>query len=133
MAGCWNQVGENIIGSKGTSQPNRQIILGADRWRYRAEGTPRSSTQIEHDILFDAIVNNKPITNSTAENGAKSTMTAILGRMACYSGQMLEWDAALNGQNNLFPDKLAWDAMPKVLPDANGYYPRAMPGQTQVL
>jgi hypothetical protein len=60
-------------------------------------------------------------------------MTAILGRMACYSGQMLEWDAALNGQNNLFPDKLAWDAMPKVLPDANGYYPRAMPGQTQVL
>ena len=105
-------------------------ITGEDRWRYRAEGTPRASTQIEHDILFDAIVNDKPITNSTAENGARSTMTAIMGRMACYTGQMVEWDAALNSQENLFPDKLAWDALPKVLPDANGYYPRAMPGQS---
>jgi len=132
MAGCWNQVGENVIGTKGKSQPNRQTIIGETRWRNREQST-RSSTQIEHDILFDAIVNGKQITNSTAENGAKSTMTAILGRMACYSGQMLEWDAALNGQKDLFPERLAWDATPKVLPDANGYYPRAMPGITQVI
>ncbi len=60
-------------------------------------------------------------------------MTALLGRMACYSGQMLEWDAALNGQKDLFPERLAWDAPPKVLPDAKGYYPRALPGVTEVL
>ena len=132
MAGCWNQVGENVIGTRGQSQPNRQIIIGESRWRYR-EPNERASTQIEHDILFDAIVNGREITNSTAENGAKSTMTAILGRMATYSGQMLEWDTALNGQNDLFPDQLSWEAPPKVLPDENGYYPRALPGITQVL
>jgi predicted dehydrogenase len=132
MASCWNQVGENVIGTAGTSAVNRHVILGATPWRYRGKND-RASTQIEHDILFSAIVNNKEITNSTAENGAKSTMTAILGRMASYSGQMIEWEAAINGQKNLFPDQLAWDALPKVLPDANGYYPRAMPGITQVL
>jgi myo-inositol 2-dehydrogenase/D-chiro-inositol 1-dehydrogenase len=132
MAGCWNQVGEHVIGTTGRSEPNRQTIIGETRWRYR-EPSERSSTQIEHDILFDAIVNGKEITNSTAENGAKSTMTAILGRMASYSGQMLEWDAALNGQKDLFPERLAWDAAPRVLPDASGYYPRAMPGMTEVL
>jgi len=132
MAGCWNQVGENVIGTAGTSAVNRHVILGATPWRYR-EKSDRSSTQIEHDILFDAIVTGKEITNSTAENGAKSTMTAIMGRMASYSGQMIEWDAAMNGQKNLFPEELAWDALPKVLPDANGYYLRAMPGVTEVL
>lgn len=132
MASCWNQVGENVIGTNGKSQPNRQTILGENRWRHRGR-SERASTQIEHDILFDAIVNDKEITNSTAENGARSTMTAILGRMACYSGQELTWEAALNGQQNLFPQELAWNAPPPVLPDANGYYPRAMPGLTEVL
>jgi myo-inositol 2-dehydrogenase / D-chiro-inositol 1-dehydrogenase len=133
MAGCWNQVGENVIGTKGRSQPNRQTILGETRWRYRAEDTPRSSTQIEHDVLFDAIINDKPIEHSTAENGARSTMTAIMGRMACYSGQMMELETAMTSEQDLFPERLAWDAPPKVLPDEKGYYPRAMPGQTQVL
>jgi predicted dehydrogenase len=132
MAGCWNRVGEDVIGATGRSVVDRHAILGETRWRSRAR-SDRASTQIEHDILFDAIVNGKEITNSTAENGARSTMTAILGRMACYSGQQLEWDQALNGQKDLFPETLAWDALPKVLPDENGYYPRAMPGITQVL
>jgi hypothetical protein len=125
-------VGENLIGTKGRSQPHRKTLMGATRWRYREPET-RSAFQHEHDILFDAIANGKQVTNSTAENGAKSTMTAILGRMAAYSGQQLEWDQALNSQNDLFPKTLAWDAAPPVLPDANGYYPRAMPGITKVL
>jgi hypothetical protein len=131
--GCWNQVGESAIGTKGRSEVNRHTILGQERWRYRGEEGGRSSTQIEHDILFDAIANNKPVTNSTAENGAKAAMTAILGRMTTYSGKMIEWNDALQSQQDLFPAKLAWDATPKVLPDANGFYPRAVPGETDVL
>jgi hypothetical protein len=50
--------------------------------------------------------------------------------MATYSGKVVEWDAALNSEINLFPDKLAWDADPKVMPDANGMYKIAVPGQT---
>lgn len=130
--GCWNRVGEDAVGTKGRSEVSRHIILGENAWRYRGQNK-RASTQIEHDILFDCIVNNKPVTNSTAENGAKSAMTAILGRLATYSGKMIEWEAALNSKQTFFPDRVAWDAMPKVLPDKNGYYPRAIPGVTDVL
>lgn len=130
--GCWNRVGEYAVGTKGRSDTSRHAIVGDTRWRYRGQAQ-RSPYQIEHDVLFDAIVNNKPITQSTAENSALSTMTAIMGRMATYSGKMVEWDKALNAKQDLFPSRLAWDAMPKVLPGADGYYPRAVPGVTDVL
>lgn len=84
--------------------------------------------QKEHDELFDAIRNDKPLND--AENGAKSTLSGIMGRMATYSGQMIIWEDALNSEINLMPDKLAWDAMPKVLPDKDGLYPMAVPGKT---
>ena len=45
----------------------------------------------------------------------------------------LKSNDALNAENNLMPDKLAWDALPKVLPDENGNYPIAQPGKTNVL
>ena len=65
-------------------------------------------------------------------SGGVATKVAA-ARMAAYSGQQLEWDQALNGQDDLFPKTLAWDAAPPVVPDENGYYPRAMPGITKVL
>jgi hypothetical protein len=78
--------------------------------------------------LFAAIRNDRPY--NEAENGAKSTMTAILGRMCTYSGKMIEWNDALNSKISLMPDKLAWDANPKVMPDANGMYQLPIPGRT---
>ena len=59
-------------------------------------------------------------------------MTAIMGRMATYSGQVVEWDEALNSSVSLMPGKYAWDAPPPVLPDANGRYPVPVPGVTEV-
>jgi myo-inositol 2-dehydrogenase / D-chiro-inositol 1-dehydrogenase len=53
--------------------------------------------------------------------------------MATYSGQVIEWNDALNSNLSLMPKKFAWDAPPPVLPDANGYYPVAVPGKTVVL
>jgi myo-inositol 2-dehydrogenase / D-chiro-inositol 1-dehydrogenase len=60
-------------------------------------------------------------------------MTAILGRMATYSGQMVEWDAAMASNINLQPDKLDWKANPKVMPGADGMYACAIPGVTKVI
>ena len=45
----------------------------------------------------------------------------------------MTWEESLNGQVDLFPETLAWDAMPKVLPQADGYYPYAIPGKTKVI
>jgi hypothetical protein len=120
-----------VTGTKGTATISSHVIrpAGGAEWAYRER--QKDPQQVEHDVLFDCIRNNKPINN--AEYGAKSTMTAILGRMATYSGQMIEWDAAINSKLNLFPDRLAWDALPKSLPDANGLYKIPLPGQTEVL
>lgn len=82
------------------------------------------------DELFAAIAKGE-YKFADAENGAKSTMTSILGRMATYSGQVIEWDKAINSNINIMPAKFDFDAMPPVLPDANGLYPVAVPGVTK--
>lgn len=131
IKGCWNSVSEHVTGTQGSSNITSFLIQpkGGTEWAYRA--AMKDPQQVEHDVLFDAIRNNKPLNDG--EIGAKSTMTAILGRMATYSGQRIEWDEALASNINLLPDKLAWDAPPKSLPDANGLYKVPVPGQTEVI
>ena len=58
-------------------------------------------------------------------------MTAILGRMATYSGKLISWDTALASELDLMPERLAWDAEPRVKPGADGCYACAMPGVTK--
>lgn len=87
--------------------------------------------QQEHDELFASIRNGNVI--SDTENGAKSTMTAIMGRMATYSGQVINWDEAMNSNMELVPDHLTWDSRPPVEPDQNGNYPVPVPGETTVI
>jgi predicted dehydrogenase len=131
---CWDSVSEHFVGTKGTAElrdPDRAIIRGAKAWHWKKPDHPKDAYQQEHDDLFDAIRNDKPY--NEGENGAKSTMTAILGRMCTYSGQEIEWNQALNSNISLFPEKLAWDAEPKVLPGPDGLYPIARPGETQVV
>jgi len=51
--------------------------------------------------------------------------------MATYSGQVIEFDKALNSGISIMPTKFAWDANPPTLPDSNGFYPIATPGVTK--
>jgi hypothetical protein len=60
-------------------------------------------------------------------------MTAIFGRMATYSGKVLDWEDAINSKIDYFPTELAWDAQPKSLPQEDGWYAHAVPGKTQVI
>ncbi|NNE47312.1 MAG: hypothetical protein HKN37_11710 [Rhodothermales bacterium] len=62
-----------------------------------------------------------------------ATMTAIMGRMATYSGNIVNWDAALSSNLNLMPERFAFDADPPVLPDESGNYPVPVPGVTPAL
>ncbi len=132
--GTFSRVDEMFLGTKGKVEGmekrssallgyNGQPIYTHDA---KADGNPY---QIEHDELFAAIAKGD-YKFADAERVAKSTMTAIMGRMATYSGKVVKWDEALNSQIDLFPEKLAWDAMPKVLPDKDGFYPIAVPGKT---
>jgi myo-inositol 2-dehydrogenase / D-chiro-inositol 1-dehydrogenase len=134
--GTYSKVDEQFLGTKGRIDSfGRNTILkphkGAALYTHpndpkKPDGDPY---QIEHDELFAAIAKGE-YKFADAENGAKSTMTAIMGRMATYSGKMIKWDEAMNSQIDLFPDTLAWDAKPKILPGPDGYYPVAVPGKT---
>ena len=60
--------------------------------------------QTEHDELFASIRSGKPINNG--EYMARSTLLAIMGRMAAYTGQEVTWEMALNSKENLSPGPL---------------------------
>ena len=88
--------------------------------------------QLEHDRLFATIRSGEHINNG--EYAAKSTLTAIMGRMATYSGQVIEWDDALSSDLRLVPDSDDLDPeRAPVMPDAEGRYPVPVPGKTRVI
>jgi len=130
VQGAWSSVSEHAHGTKGTANVSAARMEGSfGKWRF--EGDAPDPYQVEHDDLFAAIRADRPY--NEAENGAKSTMTAILGRMATYSGKVLKWDDALASTIAPRPSAYAWDALPPTLPDADGRYPIPTPGITQVI
>lgn len=98
-----NDVSELAIGTKGQSQVNAYEIAGK-----RVHGRdPISAYVQEHKDLIQSIKDGKPYEELTAV--AESTMTAILGRMAVYSGEVVTWDDALAFDQDTMPKDLSLD------------------------
>lgn len=131
MPNTKTRVTEHAHGTKGTVDLGSRspVINGAVNWKYKGE-TP-DPYQVEHDDLFSAIRSGSPY--SEAENGAYATLTSIIGRMATYSGKVIEWDQALNSEVSLMPERFAWDAAPPTVPNENGEYMIPQPGLTRVV
>ncbi|MBI3875117.1 MAG: Gfo/Idh/MocA family oxidoreductase [Verrucomicrobia bacterium] len=134
--GCWNDVSEHAIGTKGKCDISRHTILGENKWRFGGGG--KNPYQQEHDDLFDAIRNDKPY--NEAEYGATSSMTSVFGRMATYSGKEITWDAAVNADVETMVkgiDQVSWEEAiklaPPSLPGEDGMYQLPVPGKTDVL
>ena len=119
------------MGTKGKADVSGgRIETGADTWRCQRPKT--NPYQVEHDRLFEAIRSDRP--HNEAVTGALSTMTAIMGRMATYSGKLISWDDAIQSKVSLAPDRYAFDATtPPVQPGPDGIYPCAVPGVTKVM
>ena len=133
IKGCMTRVTEAFQGTNGVApKPGLlQTPSGYTIWEHDDSEDP-NPYQVEHDELFAAIAAGE-YKYADTENGAKSTMTSILGRMATYSGQIIEWDDAIKSEISLMPKEFAWDATPPVVPDEYGFYPIAVPGQTVVV
>jgi predicted dehydrogenase len=129
--GCFNSVSEHVVGTKGRCDVSGAKILGSNPWHFKSDEKPKDPYQQEHDDLFAAIRNNQDY--NEAVRGAESTMTAIFGRMAAYSGKELDWDAALASEITLMPAELGFDKPAPVNPGPDGYYQRAVPGKTKVI
>ena len=132
IPGTMSRVDELLIGTKGRIQCGAANILDAKgKVIYQFDKkTDNYPFQTEHDELFAAIAKGE-YKFADAENGAKSTMTTILGRMATYSGQVIEWDQAINSGIDLQPKVYDWNALPPVTPNDEGYYAVAIPGVTK--
>ena len=123
MAGCMSEITTRVMGSQGIASLSQRglEIQGSERWAYRGERNVAQQT--EHDELFASIRKGKPINNG--DYMSKSTLMAIMGRMATYTGQAVTWEQALLSRENLAPARYDWDAKP---PES----PIAIPGVTKV-
>ncbi|HEX5026418.1 MAG TPA: Gfo/Idh/MocA family oxidoreductase [Agriterribacter sp.] len=127
-----SKVDELLIGTKGKIFAGAANIVdhkGKVLYQFDKK-TENNPYQTEHDELFEAVAKGQ-YKFWDAERGAKSTMTSILGRMATYSGQVIEWDKAINSGIDIHPQTYDWATVPPVVPNADGFYPVAIPGVTK--
>ena len=105
---CHNENSDYIIGTKGQATIGRgpmPRVTGETKWTY--EGAKNDMYQAEHDALFASIRRGQTINEATWMT--TSTMLAIMGRMAAYTGQQVTWEQAMASQDKLFPDDMRWD------------------------
>lgn len=116
---CFNETDDYVYGTKGNARVLQFTVNGEQKWRY--EGEQPSMYLVEHQELFKSIRQGSPINNGTYM--CYSTLLAIMGRMACYTGQEITWEMAMNSQENLTPEKYEWGDVK--IPEV------PMPGQTE--
>lgn len=125
--GCFNGTLDYVMGTDGTlllgpGKPRIETPDGQLKWQW--EGEEYDMYQREHDVLFASIRSGKPKNDDL--NLATSTLLAIMGRDAAYSGQQVTWDQALESKVSLVPSSIDWTAKHEV-PGL------AVPGQSKVL
>ncbi|MBS1871572.1 MAG: Gfo/Idh/MocA family oxidoreductase [Acidobacteria bacterium] len=122
IVGCYNENSDYLMGTDGTITIGRgpkPRVEGKTNWTW--SGQPYDMYQREHDVLFAAVRKGDPINDG--KRLATSTLLAIMGRMAAYTGQTVTWEQALNSQEKLVPDVIDWkgklEAPPLARPGVN--------------
>ena len=129
IAGCHSETKDYITGTKGIGWLGSRRgaeFTGETSWHYEGPETESqmfgSMYQNEHATFLRSIRDGKPVNDG--EHMCNCTLMAIMGRMAAYTGQEITWDQAMDSQERLVPENLAWD-MKLAAP------PLAMPGITK--
>jgi predicted dehydrogenase len=119
MANCQDDVSDHIIGTNGTAHLMDNAISGPNKWHY--SGPTPNMYQVEHNEMFAALRAGKRIDNTLYMS--RSTMMAIMGRTAAYTGQKITWDQMMASKDDLTPAKYEWGPLPVA--------PVALPGMTK--
>ena len=125
IANCYSDNSDYLMGSAGFGKIqgwSAPFTKGKENWRYK--GPKTDMYQNEHNELFASIRSGKVINDG--EWMAHSTMMAIMGRMAAYTGQEVSWEQAMNSQEKLVPDQLDWKMKLDIAP-------MPMPGLTKLV
>ena len=126
-------VNEVFIGTKGRAEAlqYKPVITdnnGSPVWRRREVKDEVNPYQQEHNELYASIIKGKGLNN--VEDSATSTLTAILGRTAAYTGREVTWDEVMNSKEEFCPPELTWDSDPPTKPGKYGDYP--MPARARL-
>jgi predicted dehydrogenase len=113
-------MGSDGVGKSGWQPP---YVKGKVKWRYQDHPGRVDMYQQEHNELFASIRSGQPINDGHWM--AQSTLMAIMGRMAAYTGQEVSWEQAMNSPEKLVPDHLDWNMKLEIAP-------MAIPGSTRL-
>jgi len=111
QAGCASEISATVRGSKGAaffSHKGSWIEVGGKREPF--EGERDNVYQLEHDALFESLRRGEPLNHGGYMS--HSTLMAILGRMATYTGQKVTWGQAMESAEALLPSGYDWNAEP---------------------
>ena len=129
IAGCHSETKDYITGTKGIGWLGSRRgaeFTGETTWHYEGPETESqmfgSMYRNEHVTFLRSIRDGKPINDS--EHMCNTTLVAIMGRMAAYTGQEITWEQAMHSHERLVPEKLDWNMALEVPP-------LAMPGITK--
>ena len=125
IPGSWNHVGELITGTNGTGGGHWLQPTGGERWTFRGNNERNGYLQ-EHIDQAEAMRNGTRLHDGW--HSATSSMVAVMGTMATYSGQEIRWDDAVARGRTLFPydQELTFDTVPPVTIGADGTYEHAV-------
>ncbi|MFO0810634.1 MAG: Gfo/Idh/MocA family oxidoreductase [Gemmataceae bacterium] len=119
-----NNVSEAVVGTNGVCQVDKYTIRGRRIVGREADRRATDPYVQEHTDLIAAVRETKPI--NELKQVAESTLTAIMGRMAAYTGRPVTWDFAMNSKLDTFPKNLTWDSKLEV-------EPTPVPGKTPLI
>ena len=116
------------LGRAGTRLYNAQAMVPENLiWEY--PGREPNPYHIQNNLLFDAIRNDTP--HNEGHRACEANFASLLARAAINSGQIVTWDQIVNSDLKLVDiDTLTFDSEPPVIPNPDGSYPYAIPGQT---
>lgn len=108
------RIANRVVGTEGVAEIDPQYSTITS---HNGEVLYRSPEELDinpyvqsHVDLIASIRNRKPL--NEARQTAESTLTAILGREAAYTGKELSWDDVFNAQMDLVPDTFTFGSMP---------------------
>ena len=125
VSNCHSENSDYLMGADGFAQiPGwaEPRIEGKVKWKY--SGPKTDMYQQEHNELFAGIRSGQHLNDG--DRMAHSTLMAIMGRMAAYTGQEVTWEDALNSKEQLVPEALDWKMQLDIAP-------LAMPGFTKLV
>jgi predicted dehydrogenase len=112
MSGTMNDTSVQVLGTRGIASISQRALEISNEQRWVYKGAKNVSQQTEHDELFASIRSGKSLNNG--DYMSKSTLVAILGRMATYTGQSITWEEAMASKEDLSPERYDWNAKPPV-------------------